>query len=203
MEDKFITLTWGFIKDKNTTMQEKFILAEIQNLSVLELGCVASNEHFAEMLGVKKESISRSISSLEKKGYITSDIKNGSRNFGRKITLNKLLFHPKQNVISPLTNCLETKGNNTSNKTINKYEAFIAELKAKVSIKSKVTKTKEGEKIFKSIKDKQKLVTDYVNHQLEKKEYAQRITAFMEDYNPGQSNTPLNVGERRVGGFII
>ena len=81
---------------------------------MLDKGCIASNNHFAELLQVKKESISRSISSLENKGYITTKIKEGSRNHERIITINKMLFDPKQNVIDPLTNCLESKENKTT-----------------------------------------------------------------------------------------
>jgi len=120
--EKGIFITWSFWRDKRTTLSEKAILIEINNLSMLELGCVASNTHFAELMGIKKEAVSRLISSLEKKGFIDTKIENGSRNFGRSITLNKLLFDPKQIVISPLTNCLETKGNKTSNKSINIQE---------------------------------------------------------------------------------
>ena len=111
MSDKFITLSWEFIKDDRTTMQEKLILCEIQNLTMLEYGCVANNEHFASLMGIQKEAVSRLINSLVKKGFISSKIKNGTRNFSRCLTLNNLLFDPKQNVISPLTKCLETKGN--------------------------------------------------------------------------------------------
>ncbi len=182
MGDKFVTLTWEFIRDKSTTMQEKLILAEINNLSMLKLGCIAQNEHFSELLGVKKESVSRSINSLENKGYISTKIKKGSRNFSRTITINNLLFDPKQNVIAPLTNCLETKGNITTNKTISEYESFISQLKDASKYKTKVTKTKDGEKLFKQIEDKKKLFTDYLKHQSDKKEYAVRLTAFMEDY---------------------
>ena len=111
MSDKFITLSWEFIKDDRTTMQEKLILCEIQNLTMLEYGCVANNEHFASLMGIQKEAVSRLINSLVKKGFISSKIKNGSRNFSRCLTINKMLFDPKQNVISPLTKCLETKDN--------------------------------------------------------------------------------------------
>ena len=113
------------LKDKSTTMQEKLILVEINQLSMLDKGCIASNNHFAELFGIKKESVSRSISSLENKGYITTKIKDGSRNHERTITINKMLFEYKQNVISPLTNCLETKENKTINKTINIDTLFI------------------------------------------------------------------------------
>lgn len=118
-------LSVELLHDKNTTMQEKLILTEISQLSMLDKGCIASNNHFAELLQVKKESISRSISSLENKGYITTKIKDGSRNHERVITINKMLFDPKQNVIDPLTNCLETKENKTDNTTSTDYEAFL------------------------------------------------------------------------------
>lgn len=116
MNDKFITLSWDFIKDDRTTMQEKLILCEIQNLTMLEYGCIANNEHFANLMGIQKEAVSRLINSLVKKGFLSSKIKNGSRNFSRCLTINNLLFDPKQNVISPLTKCLETKGNISINK---------------------------------------------------------------------------------------
>jgi DNA-binding Lrp family transcriptional regulator len=181
--DRGIFITWEFWRDKSTTYSEKVLLLEINNLSMLEHGCVASNRHLAEQMGIKKEAVSRLINSLVKKGFIETKIKNGSRNFSRQITINKLLFDPKQIVISPLTNCSETKGNKTSNKTIN-YQDFIDDLKSRVNIKSKVTNTKEGEILFESIKDIEQLKLDYIYHQKEKKDYAKRITAFMEDYNP-------------------
>ena len=171
------------LKDKSTTMQEKLILVEINQLSMLDKGCIASNNHFAELFGIKKESVSRSISSLENKGYITTKIKDGSRNHERTITINKMLFEYKQNVISPLTNCLETKENKTINKTNNKYDIFLDYLKSKCNYKSKVTKTKEGKVLFNQIENKRQLIIDYIRHQEEKKEYAVVITKFMEDYN--------------------
>tara|TARA_R110002073_G_scaffold131310_2_gene278028 strand:+ start:824 stop:1498 length:675 start_codon:yes stop_codon:yes gene_type:complete len=116
---KGIWLSIELLHDKNTTMQEKLLLVEINQLSMLDKGCIASNNHFAETFKVKKESISRSLSSLEKKDYISSVIKNGSRNHSRVITINKMLFEYEQNVIEPLTNCLETKENKTTNKTMN------------------------------------------------------------------------------------
>lgn len=112
-------LSIELLHDKNTTMQEKLLLIEINQLSMLDKGCIASNNHFAETFKVKKESISRSLSSLEQKGYISTEIKAGSRNHDRTITINKMLFYYEQNVIAPLTNCLETKENKTINKTKN------------------------------------------------------------------------------------
>jgi len=83
-----VALEWEFIRDKSTTMQEKLVLAEIAQLSSMEKGCFASNWHFSKLLGVKKTAISRTISSLEKKGFITSKIAPGSRNNERVIAIN-------------------------------------------------------------------------------------------------------------------
>lgn len=103
-------LSIELLHDKNTTMQEKLLLIEINQLSMLDKGCIASNNHFAETFKVKKESISRSLSSLEQKGYISTEIKAGSRNHDRTITINKLLLKDEK----AITNCLESKENKTS-----------------------------------------------------------------------------------------
>lgn len=77
---------------------------------MLDKGCIASNNHFAEIFKIKKESVSRSLSSLEQKGYITTKIKAGSRNHDRTITINKLLLQDE----IVITNCLESKENKTT-----------------------------------------------------------------------------------------
>ena len=78
----------------------------------------------------------------------------------------------------------------SNNKPIKKKETnksefhnFIISLKEQASIKSKVTKTKDGEVAYKKIANKQKLFNDYLEHQLQEKNFAKRITAFMEDYD--------------------
>ncbi len=53
---------------------EKIILAEIADLSG-EKGCYANNEHFAKLLNIRKDSISKIINRLVKNGYLTSKIK--------------------------------------------------------------------------------------------------------------------------------
>lgn len=77
----------------------------------------------------------------------------------------------------------QKKANTKETKQIKPYDIFINFLKEKAPIKSKITKTKEGEVLFKQIEDKKKLIIDYINHQKEKKDFAVRITSFMEDYN--------------------
>jgi len=122
MATRFITVGIEIMHDKNLTSNQKFIIAEIQQLSQLERGCYAHNQHFAELIGMARESVSRSIKDLEKKGYISVEIVNGSRNHERLLTLNNLLNPPKQFVKPPLTKSQETKENKTVNKTINRQK---------------------------------------------------------------------------------
>lgn len=110
-------MTWELWRNKDLTLSEKAIFIEISNLSMLDNGCVASNAHFSQLMGIKKEAVSRLISSLESKGFISTKILPGSRNFSRVITINKMLTQP-------LTKCLETKDNKTSNAPKEAFEAF-------------------------------------------------------------------------------
>lgn len=60
---------------KKITIQEMLVLAEIQYLDNNK-GCFASNQHFADLLMVKKEQAENHIKSLKKKGLIKVTIKN-------------------------------------------------------------------------------------------------------------------------------
>ncbi len=117
MATKFITVSIEIMHDKHLSQSQKFILAEIEQLSSLEKGCIASNQHFAELTGVARETVSRAIKDLENKNYINVEIKNGSRNHVRIITidktssLDKTSNPPKQNIKPPLTKHQETKEN--------------------------------------------------------------------------------------------
>lgn len=55
--------------DSKLSLQEKVVLSSIINLSK-ENDCYASNQYFADMLGVSKKSIERIIRSLDSAGYI-------------------------------------------------------------------------------------------------------------------------------------
>jgi hypothetical protein len=89
--------------------------------------------------------------------------------------------------------------------SINTYEGFLSLLKEAVKYKTKVTINKRiGKKLYDSIEDKKKLFDDYVAHQLDKQNYAVRITSFMEDYNTVYS-AGANAGatKRTQGGYSI
>ena len=120
MATKFITVSIEIMHDKNLNQSQKFILAEIEQLSQLDNGCFASNRHFSDLIGITKENVSRNINELEKMGYIGIEIKKGSRNHTRIITITTLVRHPYQSSKTPLLKQQETKDNIQSNKTINK-----------------------------------------------------------------------------------
>ncbi len=62
--------------DKSLKWTEKILLIEIDSLDN-EKGCFASNEYFAEFLGITVTQISRCISKLKKKGLVYQESFNG------------------------------------------------------------------------------------------------------------------------------
>lgn len=87
------------IEDKKLDWHNKVLLSEIYSLVKLEDGCFASNEHFAELLGVEKSAASKRISKLKEWGYI--NCKNQYKNkqcIGRIITRSS---SPKNHTVVP------------------------------------------------------------------------------------------------------
>lgn len=60
--------------DKNISDKAKLLFADITALSNKYGYCTASNNYFAELFDVKKETISRNISSLEKNGHVKVEL---------------------------------------------------------------------------------------------------------------------------------
>jgi hypothetical protein len=185
MSTHYVTLEWSLIRYKGMTSQEKFIYAEIAQLNNLEYGCIAENSHFSELLGVEIASISRSINNLKRKGYINVNIKNGSRNMSRKITLNKMLTPPYQNVNTPLTKCLETKGNNRINNRNKEIKLTFPENLNKKAWNLWLDYRKEIKKPLKEISQKQ------------------AIKKLIEITKENQLNCILNSIENGYQGFFI
>ncbi len=91
--------------------------------------------------------------------------------------------------------------NVNKNKTKNDFDLFIEYVKANATTKSKVTITKETKKLYKAIADKNKLALDYLQHQADKKEFAQRLTPYLLDYNPiadSREKTEIELLEERI-----
>lgn len=126
MATKFITVSIEIMRDQNLNQSQKFLLAEIGQLTSLEKGCFASNSHFSELIGISKENVSKNINDLEKKGYISIEIVKGSRNHTRIITITDSVRPPYQNSKTPLSNRQETKENITINKTDIIYDEFLS-----------------------------------------------------------------------------
>jgi len=119
MASKFITVSIEILHDKNLTANEKFILSEIEQLCSLEHGCFASNQHFADLIGITRANASRTITNLTNKGYIVCSIKMGTRNRERSIKLNQTCYQNDNDVVSKRQ---ETKENRQSNKHTNKQD---------------------------------------------------------------------------------
>lgn len=60
--------------DKELKANEKLLYGEITALAQMQGYCWASNSYFAELYGVSKETVSRWISKLDKKGYIRTKV---------------------------------------------------------------------------------------------------------------------------------
>lgn len=97
-----------------------------------------------------------------------------------------------EDYIQKKTNTKETKQSD--------YDIFIEYLKANCKYKTKVSATKDGRELFKQIEDKKGLIVAYIKHQIDKKEFAVRITAFMEDYNTVYKNETTSTNTVVVDG---
>jgi len=128
MATKFITVSIEIMHDKNLTPNQKFILAEIEQLSELEKGCIASNKHFSELVGIKVQGVSNAINDLEKKGYINIDNSKTVRNYGRVITIHDNVSTIHSNVHTIHSN-VESKENKTINKTKRVQAPTLEEIK--------------------------------------------------------------------------
>lgn len=61
------------LEDKNLNSTEKILLSEIYSLTELPDGCYASNDHFANFLGITNGAASKRIDALKTKGYIDTE----------------------------------------------------------------------------------------------------------------------------------
>ena len=103
----------------------KLLYGEITALSNKLGYCYASNNYFAKLYGVSKNTVSRWLSDLTKLGFITIEIQ---RNKNKEIT--KRIIGIDKNVVTPIDKKVKennTSNNNTSN-NITIKEKFIAEV---------------------------------------------------------------------------
>jgi hypothetical protein len=141
--------------DKDLKANEKLLYGEITSLTQKSGKCFASNNYFAELYGVAKETVSGWISNLEKKGYIKREIiyKEGTKEIiNRYIIINE---HPiNEKINTPINEKIKgnnTRINNTSNnkEKTNKKKNEIEEIfnywnSKKIIVHDKITATIEN-----------------------------------------------------------
>lgn len=67
---KGLWISYEIITDEKLDWLNKILLSEIYSYSKLELGCIASNETFAKLLGIHKGNVSKRIAWLVEEKYI-------------------------------------------------------------------------------------------------------------------------------------
>ena len=73
--------------DKKLDWTNKALLSEIYSLCDLPDGCIASDNHFGKLLGIKRPSVNKRVNKLEELGYITAtNHYKGKLCIGRTIT---------------------------------------------------------------------------------------------------------------------
>lgn len=117
--------------DKDLCANAKLLYGEITALAQSSGKCFASNDYFAKLYDVSKQSISKWIKSLCEKGYISSELiyKQGTKEIlHRYITL--VVYPPLEKLHTPPLE--KFKDNNTSinNTRVNKDAALILEFKS-------------------------------------------------------------------------
>jgi len=167
--------------DTTLGWSEKLLLVEINSLDNEE-GCWASNEYFSEFFNLSKDRISKLISSLKNKGYITVDLiyKQGTKKIEKRIVRINYRHRRKElegigeNNDTPIGENAEdnnTSINNTFNKTsidLHPHDASPKENSSNNSVRNKSEKnSKKEEKIqihesvWMTEKEHKKLLEEY------------------------------------------
>ncbi len=194
---------------ENLKPNEKILYTEITALTQKDGKCFASNNYFAELYGVAKETVSGWIGNLEKQGFIKRELiyKQGTKQIlNRYITINEYPINEKIN--TPIKKKL--KDNTIKINTINNNILYIVDYlneKAKTNYKSTTEKTRRlinarlNEKFtvedFKTVIDKK--VSEWKGTEFEK--YLRPETLFgtkFEGYlNAKAINKPKTVANRK------
>ena len=177
----FTTVTNKFIRNTEISFKAKGIFAYMASFSdewnfTIKSMATQSKDGY--------DSIKTAIQELKDLGYIEyekfSDGTGTYTLYDEPKTENPKMDNPIKGKSTPIKKKQLTKNNNTKKES--EYVDFLNQLEIACKYKTKVSKTNDGEKIFKGIEDKGKLFDDYVAHQLDKENFSVRITAYMKDY---------------------
>ena len=210
MATKFITVSIEIMHDKNLNSTQKFILAEIEQLSSLKNGCIATNKHFSKLIGISTSGVSRAISALQNSGYIDIDNSESIRNNGRIITLKEGIDSSQEGIDSSqegIDSSQESKenitNNITNNITVSQRAPVFRELNGHQKIQylqsilnkhigtQKIKIFREdllsAKELVEQIEDHEDFINAYLEHKksLDDKKYLKGMFAFISGYVDG------------------
>ena len=161
---------------KDLSTNEKILLAEIDSLGGSSDGCFASNQYFADFFDLSKDRISRLVSGLKNKGYITVELiyKEGTCEVDKRI----IKLNPYSYFYQGVQNYQGGIGENTKDITNNYNINNNNKTSKKKSTKEPRHKYGEFKNVLLSDKDLEKLKAEYGEELVEK--YIKKMDEWIE-----------------------
>ena len=161
---------------KDLSTNEKILLAEIDSLGGSSDGCFASNQYFADFFDLSKDRISRLVSGLKNKGYITVELiyKEGTCEVDKRI----IKLNPYSYFYQGVQNHQGGIGENTKDITNNYNINNNNKTSKKKTTKEPRHKYGEFKNVLLSDKDLEKLKAEYGEELVEK--YIKKMDEWIE-----------------------
>ena len=161
---------------KDLSANEKILLAEIDSLGGSSDGCFASNQYFADFFDLSKDRISRLVSGLKNKGYITVELiyKEGTCEVDKRI----IKLNPYSYFYQGVQNHQGGIGENTKDITNNYNINNNNKTSKKKTTKEPRHKYGEFKNVLLSDKDLEKLKAEYGEELVEK--YIKKMDEWIE-----------------------
>ena len=161
---------------KDLSTNEKILLAEIDSLGGSSDGCFASNQYFADFFDLSKDRISRLVSGLKNKGYITVELiyKEGTCEVDKRI----IKLNPYSYFYQGVQNHQGGIGENTKDITNNYNINNNNKTSKKKTTKEVRHKYGEFKNVLLSDKDIEKLKAEYTEELVEK--YIKKMDEWLE-----------------------
>ena len=161
---------------KDLSTNEKVLLAEIDSLGGSSDGCFASNQYFADFFDLSKDRISRLVSGLKNKGYITVELiyKEGTCEVDKRI----IKLNPYSYFYQGVQNHQGGIGENTKDITNNYNINNNNKTSKKKTTKEPRHKYGEFKNVLLSDKDLEKLKAEYGEELVEK--YIKKMDEWIE-----------------------
>ncbi len=150
-----VILPTSILGDNNITSLERLLLISILSLCKQKGYCWATNEYFAQLFNARKQTKSKSISSLSKNNYIELKFDNSEKNNSKRII--KI-----SDVLTKIISGIKKNMNTSINKNLNQYNN-----KKKNIINEIYTREEEGNKYWNGKKIESKDATQEAIEELE------------------------------------